>query len=341
MTTEDLRAQWTSIAPPQARGTLEAQPLRGAGSAWLARDEAGRSHLLLEVPPGTEIETVVTRGLSVSALAHQVAGRDPADFIDLACLDEAVMETFAAVVADVADSAQAVRLDARPGAVREALARWRWFWDASQDRLSDKDALGLFAELWFLRRWLGPTPDAVKAWTASEGARHDFQATAFSVEVKVTGRRTDNAAVHHIEHLDQLADPEQGSLYLFSLRVTRDRLAANSLPALVDDISASLSDSPAANREFQEKVARRGYTAANRSRHDATWRVLGERLYQVRDDFPRLTLASFPLGLPSGVAAVSYDLDMAVCADWLIADRASSWQAPRNPGASEDGNVGT
>ena len=340
MTTDELRAQWSSIAPPATRGTLEAQPLRGAGSAWLARDEAGRSHLLLEVPPGTEIEPVVTRGLSVSVLAHQVAGREPADFIDLACLDDAVMETFAAVVADVAESAQAVRLDARPSAVREALARWRWFWDASQDRLSDKDALGLFAELWFLRRWLGATAEAVKAWTASEGARHDFQAPSFSVEVKVTGRRSDNAAVHHIEHLDQLADPELGALYLFSLRVTRDRLAANSLPALVEDISASLAASPASNREFQEKVGRRGYVAANRSRHDVTWRVLGERLYEVRADFPRLTLESFPTGLPAGIAAVSYDLDMAACADWLTADGASSWKQPRKTGAIEDRDAG-
>jgi hypothetical protein len=147
--------------------------------------------------------------------------------------------------------------------------------------------------------------------------------------VKVTSRRGDNSAVHHIAHLDQLADPERGQLYLFSLRVTSDRLAGNSLPTLVDDISSLLSTSPPARQQFLDKVATRGYVEAARSRHASTWRILGERLYEVRGDFPRLTLDSFQSGLPLGVVSVSYDLDMAVCDAWLVADGPDAWAVPR------------
>jgi len=338
MTGDELRSLWSSIARAATRGTLEAKALTAA-SSWLARDDEGRCHFLLEVREGADVEPVTTRGLSVSVVAHQVPGRPPADFIDFVCIDDAVIETFAAVVADVADAAGSVPLDSRAGAVREVLARWRWFWDVSTDRLSDADALGLFAELWFLRRWLGVSGDGVSAWTASEGARHDFQTPAFSVEVKVTSRRGDSGAVHHIAHLDQLTDPEQGVLYLFSLRVTGDRLSANSLPSLIDDISSLLASSPPARQQFLEKLARRGYVEAARSRHTATWRILGERLFEVRDEFPRLTLADFASGIPPGVLSVSYDLDTAVCEPWLVAEGPASWTRPtRQPEGNRTGD---
>jgi hypothetical protein len=44
--------------------------------------------------------------------------------------------------------------------------RWRWFWGATGGELSDTEAVGLFAELWFLERWTGPIGmAAIEKWT--------------------------------------------------------------------------------------------------------------------------------------------------------------------------------
>jgi hypothetical protein len=159
------------------------------------------------------------------------------------------------------------------------------------------------------------------------GSRHDFQWTERSVEVKATGRRADGAVVHRIQHLDQLADPEQGDLYLFSLRVVRDELARNSLPDLVDRITDGLSGDARAKEEFARKLGLRGYSPAFRRHHEMPYRILGEHMYRVADGFPRLTLDLFAAGLPPGIGNVSYVVDMAACEEWLIANNPDGWRA--------------
>lgn len=163
------------------------------------------------------------------------------------------------------------------------------------------------------------------AWTASAGSRHDFQWPDRSVEVKAATRRADGAIVHRVQHLDQLADPERGRLFLFSLRVVRDQLAHNTLPDLVERIAQALRGDPLAGDDFARKVGQRGYSPAHRRRYDTPYRVLGEHLYAVQGAFPRLALGSFIGGLPPGIGEVSYLIDMAVCAPWLMATGPEAW----------------
>ena len=210
-------------------------------------------------------------------------------------------------------------------AINETLARWRWFWGIPPDRLSERDALGLFAELWFLDQWVGVSAENVEAWTRSDSARHDFQWPENSVEVKATARRGDGAVMHNIEHLDQLADPESGTLYLFSLRVVRDRLAANTLPGLVDRCFDQVRGDIASRDSFLRKVSLRGYSPTHRRLHSSPYRILEERLYEVTGSFPRLTVESFTDGLPAGIGDVSYKLDMAACGAFLRATGAEQW----------------
>jgi hypothetical protein len=267
----------------------------------------------------------VTRGLQVTVARHQVQGSEPAEYLDLVCLSEDLVATFTAVAADIGAEAGPASPEKRVEAVVAALGRWQWFWGIAADRLSEQDALGLFGELWFLHRWEHGGSSAVAAWTASTGSRHDFQWTERSVEVKATGRRADGAVVHRIQHLDQLADPEQGRLYLFSLRVVRDELARNTLPDLVDRITESLRGDAIAKEDFARKLGQRGYSPAFSRHHETPYRILGEHMYRVEDGFPRLTMESFTLGLPAGVGNVSYALDMAGCDSWLVATSPDGW----------------
>ena len=150
---------------------------------------------------------------------------------------------FAAVAADIASEAVQAGPDARRDQVISALNEWRWFWGVDPTRLSAREAIGLFGELWFLIRWAGVSADSVEAWGCLNGARHDFQWPMQSVRSRrhpVAG-----AVVHTVQHLEQLEDAETGALYLVSLRVARDALAANTLHSLVAFATAELDGQPA------------------------------------------------------------------------------------------------
>ncbi len=324
MKANELDAAWRGLRTPDSPEQLEAVRVAGGG-VWAAVDHEGHRHLLLQVPDGTEAPPTTTRGLQVSVARHQVLDAEPAAFLDLKCLSDEVVPTFTAVAADIGASAGEVPPAARLQEAVSALARWQWFWGVEPGKLSERDALGLFAELWFLHRWSGSSASAVTAWTASMGSRHDFQWPEHSVEVKAATRRADGAILHRIQHLDQLADPERGRLFLFSLRVVHDQLAHNSLPDLVDRISEGLRGDVAGRDEFSRKVGQRGYSPAHRRQYETPYRVLGEHLYAVSEGFPRLTTGSFLGGVPAGIADVSYVIDVAVCEPWLVTTGPEGW----------------
>lgn len=317
---------WRSLNTPDDAQRLEAAPIAG-DDLWAAIDYEGQRHLLLRVPDGTEAPSTVTRGLSVTVARHQVRGAEPAEYLDLVCLSDASAATFTAVAGDICAAVGPENQELRVSAVVAALGRWRWFWGMETDQLTERDALGLFGELWFLQRWEGGGGPGVGAWTASSGSRHDFQWPNRSVEVKATGRRADGAVLHRIQHLDQLADPERGLLYLFSLRVVRDELAHNTLPDVVDRVAESLKGDALAQEDFARKLGQRGYSPAFRQAHETPYRILGEHMYRVAPGFPRLTVDSFVASLPGGIGAISYVLDMAACDDWVVATTPEEWAA--------------
>ncbi len=327
MIADELLAAWVMLPTPDGPGVLEAAEATEGLGVWLAVDHTATRHLLVEVPDGIDSPSVETKGMSLAVARHRVRNRKAADYLDMACLDEAALDTFAVVAADICNDLEAAAEDRRVSTVAETLSRWRWFWNVSGDSLSERDALGLFAELWFLDQWIGVSSTSVDAWTGADGARHDFQWPDLSIEVKATSRRADGAVVHIIQHLDQLADPETGTLYLFSLRVVRDRLASNTLPGLVDRCSGQLRGVGSARDAFLRKVSSRGYSPAHHRLHSTAYRILEEQLYEVVGEFPRLTAGSFADGLPAGIGDVSFKLQMAACGPWLRARSAAEWQA--------------
>ena len=332
MTPEELESIWSSVSTPAGTESISGKRAHGLPherAAYVAIDGRGRRHFLIRVPDGTEPVTQrETRGLQVLTERFQVGTNPESLYIDLACLDPPQNPTFSAVVQDLLRALG--RCTGLPrDAVVSALARWRAFWSVRYAGLSSEDALGLFGELWFLRRWMvSLNEQAVSRWQATHGARHDFQWPAASVEVKTSSGRSGEGPVHRISSLDQLEDPEQGELYLFSLQVCDDALAVNSLPSLVEGLVEELQDDLAALTLLNEKLAAYGYNPADAYAYQRPLRVIGERLYRVADGFPRIVRRTFPDGLPEGVGDVAYSLALAACGQWLVAN------SPTDPGAA-------
>lgn len=83
----------------------------------------------------------------------------------------------------------------------------------------------------------------------------------------------------------------------------RSRLAAD--PDLLDSLD--------------RRLALAGWSPAFNNQQLVAYRVAAERLYIVSDEFPRLTRTTFFVRLPPGIDDVSYTVDLAVCAEWLVA----------------------
>lgn len=330
--TNPLDDAWQALdppTPPDHWSGVRAPALPPDSPIYLAIDRDEIRHLLVAIPvESPPVRQHSTRGLDVATQQLSVAGGGSQTYITLACLQPELYPTFNAVAGDVIAEVAKDPPDARRAVLR-SLDRWRWFWSSEAAALARDAALGLFAELWFMDRWLRPmVAETIRGWTGPLRARHDFQWSAFSVEVKATSTRRRGGVVHRIQNLDQLADPEQGDLYLFSLHVVDDALAANTLPRLVQRLVNELRDDPEGTRLFSERLEAVGYSAAHEEDYQRPFRVLAEALYRVDHDFPRLTTDSFPEGLPAGLDNVSYSLNLAVCEKWLVAS------SPEDPGVA-------
>jgi len=178
--------------------------------------------------------------------------------------------------------------------------------------LSRSDQIGLFGELWFLRVWLLPHAGlaaAVDRWRGPTGSRHDFEWSGRSVEVKAT--TSTRGTIHRINGADQLLPPEGGDLHLFSIRLREDAGSSNTLPRLVQAISQQLGTDPDAVDRFETMLNRAGYTPLHAEEYEKLQlRVVEDGLYTVREDFPRIVTASFPGGVPAGVEAIEYEINL-------------------------------
>lgn len=312
----DARSIWDGLAVPS--GALSARLHPDSRDVWLGVDRARRRHLLVRVP-GADVgqHLLTTHGLKATTERLSVEDEAPDVWGDIVCLDVALNETFAAVADDLVAETRELPDDPL-GAVHRTLRRWKWFWGVDGSGLSDEKAFGLFGELWFLDRWT-TLPGSVGSWLGPTGSRHDFVSPAVSVEVKASRVRADGPVTHRITSLDQLADPETGDLYLFSLTATPDANASNSLPAVVTTIRSRLRAQPDTLGLFDRLLADAGWTPAAAEKHSQTFRVTAEELYRVDGRFPRLTHESFPSGLPAGIDNITYTLDLAVCIDHRVA----------------------
>jgi len=304
----------------------------GRHAMFAAIDVDARPHLLIEVPEGRCLPRVrPVRALAVSVDRLIVGGLASRLYLDVQCTHHAHDATFAALVSEI------VRIvDAAPGDPGQILAavveRWRAFWAVDPAGMQATDALGLFGELWFLERWMSPmTASVIAAWNGPDSSRHDLQWTSYSVEVKTSSAQVAGGVAHRIASLEQLDDPEQGELLLFSLSVADDALARNTLPVLVERVRSSVTD-PSALEMIDARLAAYGYNPAHAGRYNRTLRVISESLYLVSGDFPRLTRSSFDGGVPGGISHVSYAVAMAACSEFRIASAPAddSWLRARS-----------
>ncbi|HYF80529.1 MAG TPA: PD-(D/E)XK motif protein [Symbiobacteriaceae bacterium] len=319
MTSVD-QASWALLeAQRPTLGNLEARRILQGLDYYMAVGHDGARHLLLGVPTEQDwVSDERSRGLLVKGRQLVVEGQPLRPFIDLTCTDRNGHDAFDMVANEIL---QRLTEGSTPTqAVTRTLERWRRFWgNALKGALSDEALLGLFGELWFLSVWLLPsTIKTVEYWAGPTGARHDFQFPSQSVEVKAT--LSTRGHIHHIHGVDQLEAPENGPLYLFSLRARQEAGSSNSLVSLIRRIEGQLSGAPKARDIFETRLAQSNYSPAHDDYYDQRrFRIVEERLYWVDAEFPRIRTQSFVSGVPAGIESISYVINLETCANLCIA----------------------
>ena len=291
-----------------------------------ALDAEGRRHLLIALRPEEQShDDRESRGVSVATRELLVSGQPPQRYIDIVCADASGHDVFDIVGGEIADRLGS-RRETPADVIARVLAKWRRFWGQLPRQILSREAqLGLFAELWFLHMWLTPLAgvrEAAARWRGPFGARHDFEWQGRSVEVKAT--TSTRGAIHWINGVEQLAEPENGDLLLFSIRLREERGATNTLPGLVALCRAAAEADAEAIAKLESALALAGYSPAHEEDYsNLHLRVAAEGLYRVAENFPRLTPASFAPSLPAGIERVEYEISLAGFQHLRVAQRAA------------------
>lgn len=277
-----------------------------------ALDADGRRHYLIRLEPGeVELHDERSRGLGVMTRDLAIPGHEAGSYVDITCHDVSGHAAFHLIGGDLAER---LRKDTETPAasVAHVLAKWRRFWsELPRPILARQEQIGLFAEIWFLYFWLVPRigPPAIVRWRGPLGSRHDFEWPGRSIEIK--GTTSSRGTVHRINGIEQLAPPDRGDLFFFSLHLREEGGASNSLPKIVNACREGLSSDDEASAMFESHLARLGYQPAHEPEYESLrLRVVAEELFAVRDDFPRLVPESLPSGCPQGVVHVDYEISL-------------------------------
>lgn len=314
----------TGIAP-EVWGRLSAErPIRGGLTAQRAAPESterliaaidadGRRHLLVLLALSEDdFNDLQTRGLAVTTRELAVPEHCVGRYLDIVCHDIAGHDAFDLIGGELAQRL-GVGDESAAASVTRVLAKWRRFWgDLPSDALSFEEQLGLFAELWFLNVWLLPrvaAGTAVARWRGPFRARHDFEWSGRSVEVKAS--TSTRAPIHRIHGLDQLMTPVAGDLLFFSLRLREEAGASNSLPRMVATCRERLRDEVDALLQFESTLSAAKYFAEHEDQYNKVrLRIVEEALFRVEDDFPRLTSLQITGGGVTGVERVDYEINL-------------------------------
>jgi hypothetical protein len=319
--------EWGAIAGRTLTGdALHVKPVAKVSGVEIVAgvDSAARRHILVKLGEGMpDPSEQRTRGLSLRVRELAEPGAERGRYIDIECQDAAGHAAFGLIGNEIIEAMGPDGSD--PGStVSHVVDRWRRFWgQLPQSTLTVSEQIGLFAELWFLLIWLGtrvPLSEAVSRWRGPLGARHDFESSKLSVEVKAS--MATRGTSHRIHGITQLEAPDAGDLFLFSLQARNEDGARNSLPAIVTHGRQLAATDVAIAERFEDLLARAGYSASHEAEYDKLrLRIVAEELYHVSEDFPRLIRGNFPGGVPRGVEGIEYDINLGGFGHLLVASR--------------------
>ena len=292
-----------------------------------ALDSAGHRHLLVTLMTGEDgVHDAKSRGLSVTTKELAVDQHASGIYIDLHCLEATGYPVLDIICNELANELN--ESGRQPNEIiRRLLTKWRRFWgQLTGNLLSYEEQLGLFAELWFLSKWLLPRLGApgLCLWRGPQGSRHDFEWPDKSVEVKATSQA--RGRILRVNGLDQLDSPMKGPLYLFCMRVRDEMGSVHHIPALVEACRDQISSDVDALMQFENLLIQTGYTLPDEEEYaKRRFRIAEEAMFEVRDDFPRLSRECFTDLISPAIESLEYVINLNGHDHLIVARKPEEW----------------
>lgn len=292
--------------------TLPAGAETEHGPVRLALGPEGEPRLLLPLGPRSRRpELPAAPALKITDTRYRLAGKT-LRFLDISC----VVRELEPVFSDLADAILGRVREGMDGAIAaaSALKEFRALLIGTRaQEIPDHIICGLVGELVALERFACIHLGAAALWRGPHGERHDFRGGRDGLEVKTSMRASRD--VVRISDLDQLAEPEGGSLHLLHLGLEPVAGGAISVGRCYTDLIALGCDA--------ETLAAGLAAMGCDDPLSVDWNRLAfilerEALYDVRPGFPRLVPGDLRGGAaPLGVSEIEYDVDLAAAAEFL------------------------
>lgn len=187
----------------------------------------------------------------------------------------------------------------------DRVSAWQDFMRRDHQNLSIESQTGLYGELSFLKDLLelGLKSEAIKTWDGPLNGLQDFHIGFGAIEVKSTVSM--DGFIAKISSLDQLSDNTYKPLYLVGKKLS---ISANgvSLPMLIEEIRSFIKNDQTLLSEFEARLVRSGYLDVHSAVYDRLLVVEESLMYEVNEDFPRLT----PQLVNPLVKSAKYEIDI-------------------------------
>ena len=191
------------------------------------------------------------------------------------------------------------------------ISSWSKLFKGQPGILSDEKALGLLAELTFLKDWWLKEGEArsLTDWKGPLKSPQDFISDdqKLAVEIKVHG--VDDRKVK-INSIDQLAYDGDEYLCAYEGFPSQDG-EGSSLPEVIEDVKEYLD--PIRWHEFDELLLKVGYVPD--PLYNSKFYILRNMMtYEIKDGFPRLTKQNLPIAIEAAV----YSVDLNHASDCVV-----------------------
>ncbi|MFT6772378.1 MAG: hypothetical protein ACJA1L_000082 [Paracoccaceae bacterium] len=293
--------------------TLPAGAETDHGPVRLALGPEGEPRLLLPLAPHARKPDLPSApALKITDTRYRLAGKT-LRFLDMSCTTRELEPVFS----DLADAILGRVREGMDGgaAAASALREFRALLIGARVReVPDHVICGLVGELFALERLIRIDTTAGALWRGPHGERHDFRGGSHALEVKTSMRASRD--VVRISDLDQLAEPDGGTLHLLHLGLEPVVGGALSVGRLHADLVALGCDA--------QVLAVGLATVGCEDPLSPDWNRLAfirerEMLYDVRPGFPRIVPGDLAGGAaPQGVSEIEYDVDLAAATDFVV-----------------------
>jgi hypothetical protein len=231
-------------------------------------------------------------------------------FIHLECTMPAYNDNFTEIVREILADFDAGK-DEMAKSTDKVIRKWKHFLSDPENALMNEDEiLGLTGELMFLHKLIDAYgPESIKMWTADRG-EEDFIWQDYVVEVKATLKERHEHIINGIDQLLVIAERIKYILSMLFIKSTSENLQTT-LPALIDDITAMLTEFPEEEELFYRKLKSRGYDARDAAGYlEYKYSMLKGGYFRVDESFPKLTTDELKAPLSPRISKVRYLADL-------------------------------